>query len=99
MRTWVVCCLALVLCCSTIGCRERKAAGQSNKPLTPTGAESETLRAFQLDPQSPQGQKKIRELRRNAQKIEKARANIRYWAEEAKKREEEEAARRAKAGK
>ena len=97
MRNWIILGLAVVLCCSAIGCRDRKPVVKDDKPLVPTAAESETLRAFQLDPESPKGQKKIRDMRRGAKKIEEAKANVRYWAEEAKRREEE-AARRAKSG-
>ena len=97
MRNTLILLLAIVLCVSTVGCRELNRTAESKEPLVPTGAELETLRAFQLDPASPQGQKKIRTLRVHAEKIEKARANVTYWAEEARKRAEEEA-RRTSAG-
>jgi hypothetical protein len=77
---------------TSFGCKRSKPVAKDNAPLVPTAAERAVLQAFQLQPDSARGQRKLRELRANQKRLDEADATARSWVEEAQKRRAAEAA-------
>ena len=87
MRLLAIC--TLMLLSLTVGCAEKRKPVQSNEPLVPTAEERELLRAFKLDPNTEQGQKRIRRIREQNEKRKAARDRMTSWVEEANKRRQQ----------
>lgn len=90
--------IALLLLAAVItlgGCAKKKKVVEPTEPLEPTAAELEVLSDFRLTPESPQGQRKLRELRFTAKKIAEAQAAADEWVEISRKKREAEAAANA----
>lgn len=76
--------LVLLVCpCLLAGCKKKPVA-ESTGPLVPTRRERETLEVFHLTPESPRGQRKIRELRVMRKKVAEAREKAESWAEKSR---------------
>jgi hypothetical protein len=83
--------LLLLLTIYLGGCEKKKPVAAPSEPLVPTPRELKTLRAFQLEPESEKGQRKIYELRKIEARIAEARAEVDKWAEIARQKREQEA--------
>ena len=84
-------CLMLLSLPLAVGCKDKEKATVVQEHLRPTGREREILEVHRIDPDSDLGQQKIRKLRERQAKLEAAEERMRMWAEEAAKREAEEA--------
>lgn len=90
MRATTVCLLLLSLPL-TVGCKDEKKANVVHEHVTPTRSELEVLEVHRLDPDSDTGQEKLRKMRERKAKLDAAEERMQKWADEAAKREAEEA--------
>ena len=75
-----------------VGCdKPKEKPVASDEPITPTGMERKVLEVHHLDPKSERGQQKLRRMRERQAKLDAAKERMDEWAEEAAKRDAEEA--------